>query len=289
MPHVAVSHLTFFTLSLHHHKLSACTNTNILKLRVNQKMPVDGVYVSPEGKKTFIPLENNPEVFTSLIHDLGVSPELGFYDVYSLEDEDLLSLVPRPVFALIFITPGPMYHAVRKAEKTPPVTHALTYDKTGDDEPVMWFLQTIGHACGLISLLHSVANGEARDFVEQGSTLDSLLAEAAPLKPNARARLLYDSEKLEKAHMKVAKGGDSTAPDATDPCGFHFITFVRGRDNHLWELEGCTDGPIDLGELKRDDDMLSEAALKKGVRRFIEVADGNVEFSIIALAKKPAQ
>ena len=69
-----------------------------------------GVYIDPNGKKTFIPLENNPEVFTELVHKLGVSPKLGFYDVYSLDDLDLLSLIPRPVHALIFISPADVYH-----------------------------------------------------------------------------------------------------------------------------------------------------------------------------------
>jgi hypothetical protein len=39
-----------------------------------------GVYVAPDGKKTFVPLENNPEVFDELIHKLGVSEKLGFHE-----------------------------------------------------------------------------------------------------------------------------------------------------------------------------------------------------------------
>lgn len=252
-------------------------------------MPADGVYVSPQGKKVFIPLENHPDVFTSLVHDLGVSHELGFYDVYSLEDKDLLALVPRPAIALIFITPAPMYYAVRGADGTAAARDGLTYDKSGDEEPIMWFRQTIGHACGLIALLHSVANGEAREFVTKGSTLDDLITRAAPLKPGPRADVLYQSSELEEAHMRAARGGDSAPPSAAEGNGFHFLAFVRGKDGHLWELEGSSDGPVDRGLLGDGDDMLSEAALEKGVRRFVKVADGNVEFSIVALAKKPAE
>jgi ubiquitin carboxyl-terminal hydrolase L3 len=39
-----------------------------------------GVYIAPDGKKTFVPLENNPEVFDELIHKLGVSEKLGFHE-----------------------------------------------------------------------------------------------------------------------------------------------------------------------------------------------------------------
>lgn len=36
---------------------------------------------------------------------LGLSPDLTFYDVYSLTDPYLLSLIPRPVYALLVIIP----------------------------------------------------------------------------------------------------------------------------------------------------------------------------------------
>ncbi|KAG9522310.1 hypothetical protein KCV07_g3099, partial [Aureobasidium melanogenum] len=38
--------------------------------------------------KTFIPLESNPQIFTSLAHNLGASPGLKFTEVYSLDDDD---------------------------------------------------------------------------------------------------------------------------------------------------------------------------------------------------------
>ncbi|CAM1506363.1 Fc.00g060040.m01.CDS01 [Cosmosporella sp. VM-42] len=248
-------------------------------------MPTEGVYVSPAGKKTFIPLENNPEVFTSLIHDLGVSKELEFHDVYSIDDADILGFIPRPALALIFISPPAMFHAVREADGTRSAKEGLTYDKCGDEEAAPWFLQTIGNACGLIALLHSVANGEARDFVVKDSVLSNLIEEVTPLKPDERAAVVYSSEALESAHMRAARRGDTTAPRAEEHVGHHFLAFVKGKDGHLWEMEGSSDGPIDRGLLKEDEDVLSEAALEKGVRRFLKLSDGELDFSIIALAK----
>jgi ubiquitin carboxyl-terminal hydrolase L3 len=243
-----------------------------------------GVFFDKNGRKTFIPLENNPDVFTHLVHRLGVSPKLGFYDVYSIDEPDLLALVPRPVHALIFIAPAPIYHRVRSADAG---SKELTYDGAGDAEPVVWFKQTIGHACGLIALLHSVSNGPARDFVRPDSDLGRLLADAVPLKPLARAELLYGSAELERAHMAAAVRGDTAAPSSADPNGYHFISFVRGKDGHLWELEGSWDGPIDRGALAEGDDLLGDAALDAGVRRFTNAADGHLEFSIVALATVP--
>lgn len=103
-----------------------------------------GVYINSMGKKTFIPLENNAEVFTDLIKRLGVSSEVGFYDVYSLDDVDLLSMVPRPVHALIFIAPAPVYYKTRAAYDGYDGHKKITYDASGKDEPVIWFKQTIG-------------------------------------------------------------------------------------------------------------------------------------------------
>ncbi|KAG9750231.1 hypothetical protein KCU73_g6628, partial [Aureobasidium melanogenum] len=38
--------------------------------------------------KTFVPLESNPQIFTSLAHNLGASPGLKFTEFYSLDDDD---------------------------------------------------------------------------------------------------------------------------------------------------------------------------------------------------------
>lgn len=257
-----------------------------------------GVFIREDGTKTFVPLENNPEVFTDLVHRLGMSPNLGFYDIYDIDDPELLALVPKPVHAIIFIAPASVYYRVRaddaggeEVAETPTSVEGskkLTYDGSGDDEPVMWFQQTIGHACGLIALLHSVANGSAKQFVLSDSTLDKLFKEALPLKPRARARLLYDSEDLEKAHMASAFKGDSHAPLAAEPNGYHFISFVKGKDEHLYELEGSWDGPIDRGFLGENEDVLSDRALSAGIRRFVKAAEGNLEFSMVALATKPS-
>lgn len=51
-----------------------------------------------------------------------------------------------------------------------------------------------------------------------------------------RADVLYNSKELEEAHMASAVKGDSLAPSAEEPVGYHFITFTKGNDGHLWEV-----------------------------------------------------
>lgn len=233
------------------------------------------------GKKMFIPLENNPEVFSHLIQHLGASLQLGFYDIYSLEDPSLTAHIPRPIYALLFICPANVYHKARDEE------HAgmEQYTGSGAGEPVMWFKQTIGNACGLIGLLHGVSNGGARSYITAGSALDEMLKEALPLAPEARAKLLYNSQALEDAHKSAAILGDTEAPSTSVHLGHHYICFVKADDGHLWELNGGMKGPVDRGSLELHEDVLSDKALTLGIKTFMQHAGPqDMDFSIVALA-----
>lgn len=106
----------------------------------------------------YIPLESNPDVFTGLAHRLGLSAELAFHDVLSLDEPELLALVPRPARALVLAFPAPEDNYERRARDQE--DHGRpAYDRAGDDEDVVWFRQTIYNACGLYALLHALANG----------------------------------------------------------------------------------------------------------------------------------
>ncbi|KAL2817388.1 hypothetical protein BJX63DRAFT_385968 [Aspergillus granulosus] len=238
----------------------------------------------PKNNKAFVPLENNPEVMSHLVHQLGLSPALGFTDVYSIDDADLLAFVPRPSQALLLVFPvSKTYEASRIAEDS----SLPEYTGSGPAEPAMWFKQTIRNACGLIGLLHAVSNGEARKHVIPGSDLENLLKDAEPLPPIERADLLYESKALESAHADAAKLGDTKAPGAEDNVDLHFVAFVKGSDGRLWELDGRRKGPLERGVLGEEEDALSERALELGVRRFLKVESegGNpdLRFSLVSL------
>jgi len=160
-----------------------------------QSIPV----VVRNGTKTFTVLENNPEVMTTLAHRLGkitgtqhrskmpnqftnlhsgLSKSVAFHDVYSLTEPEMLNLIPRPVYALLVILPlTPAWESNRLSEDR----DKPDYIGKGPEEPVTWFKQTIGHACGSIGLLHCALNGEAARFIEKGSFLERLKEDVAPL------------------------------------------------------------------------------------------------------------
>ncbi|PQE06713.1 Ubiquitin carboxyl-terminal hydrolase isozyme L3 protein [Rutstroemia sp. NJR-2017a BBW] len=235
----------------------------------------------PHGKKAFVPLENNPEVMTSLTHTLGLSTTLSFHDVFSIDDPSLLSFIPRPALALLLVFPvSKTYEEFRVKEDK----DRVEYTGKGPDEPVIWYKQTIRNACGLIGLLHAVSNGGARGLVEPNTSLSTLLHDAIPLSPLERADLLYNSSALEAAHQQAASQGETAAPNAEDDVDLHFVCFVKDAQNRLWEMDGRRKGPVELGQLGEEDDVLCQKALDWGVRRFIEREGGELRFSLIALA-----
>jgi ubiquitin carboxyl-terminal hydrolase L3 len=214
-------------------------------------------------------------------HKLGLSPDLSFVDVFSLTEPSLLSLIPRPVRALLFLYPGTDLSAADLAKE---MDAQPQYDSSGPDEPVLWFHQTIGHACGLIGLLHCLTNGEAAKHIVAGSDLEKLIELATPLKPKERAQLLYDSDILEKAHKEAAQTGDSRAPSIDEPVLYGFTAFVKGKDGNLWELEGQRKGPVNRGVLEEGEDVLSEKALQMGPLRIINREKASEQrFSCLAL------
>ncbi|KAK8207981.1 ubiquitinyl hydrolase 1 [Zalaria obscura] len=245
----------------------------------------DSPTASP-GRKRFIPLENNPEVMSSLLHKLGLSTQLGFHDVFSIDDPDLLAFVPRPAYALLLVFPvSDTYEKFRVEEdSTKP-----EYECSGPGEEVVWYKQTIGNACGLIGLLHGVSNGQARTFIQPESSLAQLLDQAIPLKPSERADLLYESQALESAHQAAASTGDTSAPTAEDNVDLHYVCFVKSQTNHLWELDGRRKGPLNRGELNPDEDVMSDHALELGVKAFLKreasAGGGDLRFSLIALSE----
>ena len=188
----------------------------------------------------------------SLASKLGLSNSLTFLDIYSLDPLELTHL-PRPVLALLaIIPPTPAWILDRQREDSA----GLGSDYHGKkSSPIIWFKQTIGHACGSIGLLHCVMNGPAAEkMIPPGSLAEKLRDAALPLDRDARAQMLYDSEEFEEAHQSCAPMGDTAAPEVGSdiPTG-HFVGFVKAG-GRLWELEGARNGPIERGELGEDED-----------------------------------
>ena len=104
---------------------------------------------------------------SSLLHELGLAENVGFHDVYSIDEPELLAFVPRPAFALLLVFPVSKTHEKFRSQEDggrPP------YEGSGPNEEVVWFKQSISNACGLIGLLHSASNGPVTEFISRATS-----------------------------------------------------------------------------------------------------------------------
>ncbi|KAF7292718.1 Ubiquitin carboxyl-terminal hydrolase [Mycena indigotica] len=241
-----------------------------------------------EHRLHYIPLESDPIIFTELIQALGVH-SLQFHDVLSLDLADLSPsgalALPADPYALILIFPTTQeYEADLKAAKKRAHLDGTQYKGCGEQEPVHWFEQTIGNACGLYAILHAVANlgpAASKDHIASGSVLESFLAEVIPFDPEQRAAALETSPAIAEAHRRAAVQGSTPVPDAEDEVYFHYICFVKSPKNgHIYELDGDKNGFVDRDSfLEGDQDLLSGGL--KLVQSLIETE--SQQFQLMAL------
>ncbi|KAF1809471.1 cysteine proteinase [Eremomyces bilateralis CBS 781.70] len=230
-------------------------------------------------RKHFIPLESDPEVFTRLLHKLGISPDLRFQEIYAIDEPDQL---PHPALALVFIFPAPAAYEVQKAKED---SGSSEY-AGGDDQDVMWFKQTIHNACGFYALLHSVCNGPAKAYIQPGTLLGRLMDTCRSLGTEDRIRVLEDSKELETIYAEAAREGGTPVPGAEEEVDSHYICFVKSTGNsHLYELDGDRKGPVDKGFVEADD-VLAEESLNV-VKQYMQ--DAGLGHGLMALVSDSAR
>ncbi|KAG2224680.1 hypothetical protein INT45_007925 [Circinella minor] len=222
-------------------------------------------------KLKWLPLEANPEVWNKVFHENGISNEWAFNDVYGF-DPELLGFVPRPVAAMIFL-----YPITEAAEQFRHEEEAALVKKEQDISPdVMFFKQTISNACGMMALIHALANN--KELVGSGLFHD-IIEKAKNMTPDERAELLESNEKLASVHKDAGDEGQTRPPPLEERIDLHFICFVE-VDGHLYELDGRKSFPINHG---RCTDLVECSA--KVMRKFIERDPGHENYSAIALSK----
>ncbi|KAB0372773.1 hypothetical protein FD755_015526 [Muntiacus reevesi] len=123
------------------------------------------------------------------LKQLGLHPNWQFVDVYGM-DPELLSMVPRPVCAVLLLFPITEKYEVFRTEEEEKIK-SRGQDVTSS---VYFMKQTISNACGTIGLIHAIANNKDKMHFESGSTLKKFLEESASMSPEERARYLenYD-------------------------------------------------------------------------------------------------
>uniref|UniRef100_UPI0030B9B539 ubiquitin carboxyl-terminal hydrolase isozyme L3 isoform 5 n=1 Tax=Mus musculus TaxID=10090 RepID=UPI0030B9B539 len=207
-----------------------------------------------EGQR-WLPLEANPE----FLKQLGLHPNWQFVDVYGMEPE-LLSMVPRPVCAVLLLFPITEKYEVFRTEEEEKIK-SQGQDVTSS---VYFMKQTISNACGTIGLIHAIANNKDKMHFESGSTLKKFLEESVSMSPEERAKFLENYD----------------APSIDEKVDLHFIALVH-VDGHLYELDGRKPFPINHG--KTSDETLLEDAIEV-CKKFMERDPDELRFNAIALS-----
>ncbi|XP_068602403.1 ubiquitin carboxyl-terminal hydrolase isozyme L3 [Brachionichthys hirsutus] len=223
----------------------------------------------------WLPLEANPEVMTKFVNCLGMKPSWQFGDVFGLDPEPL-SMVPRPVCAVLLLFPETEnYETFKKEEQE-------RLKSQGQEISNVYFMkQTIGNACGTIGLIHAIANNLAHLEFEAGSALRKFVNETVSMTPEEKAAFLEKDESIRVAHESSAQEGQTEAPSRDEKVNLHFVAFVN-VGGHLYELDGRKSFPIVHG--KTSEDTLLEDAVEV-CKAFMKRDPQEVSFTIIALSK----
>ncbi|WOL16705.1 ubiquitin carboxyl-terminal hydrolase 3 [Canna indica] len=226
-------------------------------------------------RKRWLPLEANPDVMNQFIWGLGVpEDQVEFNDVYGF-DEELLKMVPKPVFAVLFLFP---YSSEAEAERVADHDQASGNKNKGLSEKVYFLKQTVGNACGTIGVLHALGNALSQIKLTEGSFLDRFFRSTASLNPFERAAVLEKDREMEDAHSVAATGGDTEASSEVDQ---HYICFTC-VDGELYELDGEKSQPLCHGP-STPDSLLQDAA--NVIKDMIARNPDSMNFNVMALSK----
>ncbi|KAL6651150.1 hypothetical protein ACP70R_010075 [Stipagrostis hirtigluma subsp. patula] len=220
--------------------------------------------------KRWLPLEANPDVMNQFMWGLGVPKDVGFCDVYGLDDE-MLAMVPQPVLAVILLYPQDRN---KEEASSPSSAGAKEVSKK-----VYFTKQTIGNACGTVGIIHALGNAASRIKLGDGSYFDRFYKRTADMDPAQRAAFLEEDQEMEDAHSVAVTAGDTEAKDGVIE---HYVCFSC-VDGELYELDGLKSQPIPHGP-SSPDTLLQDAA-KVIKARIAEYSHSN-NFNVMALSVK---
>ncbi|ONK73527.1 uncharacterized protein A4U43_C04F32560 [Asparagus officinalis] len=229
------------------------------------------------SKKRWIPLEANPDVMNQFIWGLGVpEDQVELNDVYGLDDE-MLEMVPKPVLAVIFLYPYTFQKELEKRVEQQQVSEAAELKEQSKN--VYFTKQTVGNACGTVSILHAIGNATSEIKLVEGSYFDRFFKTTASMDPTERAAFLEKDGEMEDAHAVAAIAGDTEASTDVDQ---NYICFTC-VDGELYQLDGAKTRPISHGP-SSPSSLLQDAV--KVIKVMIENNPDSMNFIVMALSKK---
>lgn len=257
----------------------------------------------------WLPLESNPEIFTSFARQLGVPEPWAFIDILGLHS-DLLAMVPGEVAAVILLFPctDSIYrHRCLEERRTRMDFPRRTLAEEAAAAATFHVEQhaRFGNACGTIAAVHAITNSRARLACPRGQKKAGDAAHHPSCEPSVPDRpyevfVTTNMSKdpagrgqalLRETAFKLASDAAANNEAAQTPCperdgpdlDHHFVAFctVQGR---LVEVDGTKWAPMDHGSVATADEFLPRVA--EAIRRsYFDVEPGSIEFSMLALCR----
>lgn len=210
-------------------------------------------------------LESDPGLFTELVESWGVK-NVEFNELFGVDRSSFQLQGGEIVHGVVFL----FNHSNRPQVATP---------RYVADAPVFFAQQVVPNSCATQALLSLVLNSE----VDVGSQLLEFRDFTMGLDPVMRGEVIASSEFLSECHNKMARpvsfvNEDPSPQEQSD--AYHYVAYVRGPDNHVYELDGLQYAPIDHGEISPDmtfSDKLSDVL----VNRVQQFSESELGFSVL--------
>ncbi|KPI89281.1 putative ubiquitin carboxyl-terminal hydrolase putative cysteine peptidase Clan CA family C12 [Leptomonas seymouri] len=231
----------------------------------------------------WFPLESNPEVMTKYLISLGIpEPKLEFVDVFGVS-QDMLSMVPTPVHAVMLVYP--ICAATEKRAQELEEAQQDEVDSFRQRHPFFFTKQEVGNACGTIAILHAVMNNlPLLGNIAPGSALDNLLkATSGTSNPVEVGGAIAASKELAHAHAGAAEEGVTLNQPIDANINLHFVCFVCVGGRCI-ELDGRKPNPIFHGACHDSASFLQAAA--EAIQEKMDLNPDSYEFGITALVDK---
>mmetsp|Transcript_17779 Transcript_17779/g.43099 ORF Transcript_17779/g.43099 Transcript_17779/m.43099 type:complete len:285 (+) Transcript_17779:75-929(+) len=244
------------------------------------------------GAGPWLPLESNPEIFTSFARKNGLPEQWRFSDILGV-DEGLLAMVARPVAAVIFLFPcTENIYAARAAEERAERAKVAAHGGLSEVAASAYHVEQVasfGNACGTIAAVHALTNvkGIVGGF---DGPLAAFRMETQDKTPAERGQVLVTSRHLKGESDEAAthESAQTECPDRDGPnLDHHYCAFVPMADSagavHIVELDGTKFAPVDHGAVEGGHGRFLEGVAALVQRKFMQLDPSRIDFSMMGL------
>ncbi|GFR11135.1 ubiquitin carboxyl-terminal hydrolase isozyme L3 [Trichonephila clavata] len=217
----------------------------------------------------WLPLESNPDIMNNFLKNLGVPTKWKIFDIVSL-DEELLGMVPSPVYSVLLLFPfSEADNQYCKKQED------IAKSKPQEMDPKLYFMQqTISNGCGIVALIHAIANNIDKLNLESDSVIKKFIEETKTLTPIDKSKTLESNYEICQALKNSYEDGRSLC----NRCIFHFIALTQ-MNSMLYELDGRKIAPVIHGPTSRES-FLKDAA--RVCKEYMKRDPENVNFTALA-------